>query len=202
MLKSINSTFTSKSPPARAPLVANHGLPIFGGDLQKCTNTSAPRATSDASPKRICIFQKVTSAFKGFRSHRVSFHSLPAKHFLWKNELCMSQIFVAVIAAFYLSFLSRPTSMCDAPPTIHIMPGIHRLAYKSLLQICRSQPRLHPILADQFSLASQKYLLSSGPFSTSSAIRRCSKQPYWQVPWPKVAVSWCSWRRVFLLRVW
>ena len=131
-------------------------------------------------------------------------HSIPSLQniFSGKKELCMSQIFVAVIAAFYLSFLSRPTSMCDAPPTIHIMPGIHRLAYKSLLQICRSQPRLHPILADQFSLASQKYLLSSGPFTTSSAIRRCSKQPYWHVPRPKVAVSWCSWRRVFLLRVW
>ena len=136
MLKSINSTFTSKSPPARAPLVANHGLPIFGGDLQKCTITSAPRATSAASPQRICIFQKVTSAFKGFRSHRVSFHSLPAKRFLWKKELCILQTFPAIIDAFYLSFLSRPTSMCNAPPTINIMPGTHHLANKSLLQIC------------------------------------------------------------------
>ena len=60
LLKSIGSTFTSTSPPARAPLVANHGLPIFSGDLQKCTNTSAPRATSTASPKRICIFQWIS----------------------------------------------------------------------------------------------------------------------------------------------
>ena len=144
---------------------------------------------------------KVTSTFKGFRSHRVSFHALPAKHFLWKKEICILQTFLAIIDPFYLSFLSRPISMRDAPSTINIMPGIQRLAYR-FVQHTLSQPRLHPIPADQFSLASQKYLLSSGPFSASSAIRRCSKQPYWHVPRPKVAVSWCSWRRVFLPRVW
>ena len=131
MLKSINSTFTSKSPPARAPLVANHGLPIFGGDLQKCTNTSAPRATSDASLKRICIFQKVTSAFKGFRSHRVSFHSLPAKHFLWKKRtlhvanLCCRHccfLFIILIATHInvRCTTNHPHHAWHTPPSLQI----------------------------------------------------------------------------------
>ena len=148
---------------------------------------------------------KVTSTFKGFRSHRVSFHSLPAKHFLWKKEICILQTFLAIIDAFYLSFLSRPISTRDAPPTINIMPSIHRLAYKSLLQICAAQ-----LITASSASHSCWSIFSCVPevpsffrtFFCLESIRRCSKQPYWQVPWPKVAVSWCSWRRVFLLRVW
>ena len=99
-------------------------------------------------------------------------HSIPSLQniFSGKKEFCMLQIFVAVIDAFYLSFLSRPTSMCNAPPTINIMPGTHHLANKSLLQICTA----HLITASSASQSCWSIFLEVPSFFRAFFYLKCN----------------------------